>query len=650
MRLTFEYSMDCGAGHYPQAIHDKTNRLRIVHLAGDSTVHSLDADPVLGLYDDLEFINKGRISPDDNVSLPSLKRVAHYGAYGFWSAEGDHRFVIYMMPVDISKSLVDGSVQFGIGSEVSSLSCSLLNIRGELLNRYRALVTPGTKLEVYVSLGSSGEVPLGIYYIDHANVAYPDEQVSVSARNAIGKLLKEQYFDEDNVFDYGSIHDNIEAILELAEVENYFVGDPGTDKKLEFDADTTVLEGIRYAISLLSNWKIGETLDGVVGIASATDARFDPPGVYVFERDHTCWNYHIEYDDSDAAARVCVYSEPAEEEAEDIRVYKDVKFNKWWSQPSHRTLYVQTVDGATLEQVTNIAETLADSIAASGRTETFAGLFTPQLVIGDEVRVIDEHGGTDTVGSVTDIKHNFGNSGFYTSFTVDSGGRKGRTRLKDLITTASDFPEVFTGKKHETEPVPVVEVSMRNSMAIEETSSTSITGTFFTIGGNLVIASVVHRYDLGATPSGWTLLHTSSGIPDGNYVQRVSVFYAHTTQASLTPTFTQASAGRLYVNFVSFSNAGTPALSLPEETLNATSYSVSKNTTAAVLWEFHRVYWGSGNWTVSGVGSSNLIQREEAGRLLTIFDDTDNRPLTVAASSGSAENTEFLSVCIPIDS
>ena len=445
MQFTFEYTQTVGTGRSPQAIHSKDNLLRIIYLASDNTVHGLYVDPVLGLYDSLAFEEQGRISPDDNVSFPSIKRVAHYGAFGFWSAEGDHRFVVYNMPTDISRALVDGSVQYSMNSEVSSLSCSLTNIRGELLNRYRALVTPGTKLEVYFSIGSSDEVPLGVYYIDRADVSYPDGAVSVSARNAIGKLLKEQTFDENTTLTEGSLHDNLEAIMELAGVEHYFIGDSGTNPELVFEPDTTLLEGIRYAISLLRGWKIGETSAGFVGIAPENDARYEPIGVYAFERDRTCWSYSIEYDDSDAASRVCVYSKGKEETDEDVRVYVNVSFNKWWEHPRHRTLHVTTIDGATQEQCLAIANELSASLAASGRKETFAGLFTPQLALGDEVQITGDDAKVDILGSITDVTHNFGKGGFYTSFTVDSGGRKGRTRLKELIDTASSNPDAFTG-------------------------------------------------------------------------------------------------------------------------------------------------------------------------------------------------------------
>ena len=101
MQLTFEYNLDAGAGLFPQVIHTSDNLLRFIYLTSDGTVEGATADPVLGLYGNLTYEEISRISPDETVSYPSIKRVAHYGAYGFWSAEGDHRFVMYMLPADI---------------------------------------------------------------------------------------------------------------------------------------------------------------------------------------------------------------------------------------------------------------------------------------------------------------------------------------------------------------------------------------------------------------------------------------------------------------------------------------------------------------------------------------------------------------------
>jgi hypothetical protein len=88
-----------------------------------------------------------------------------------------------------------------------------------------------------------------------------------------------------------------------------------------------------------------------------------------------------------------------------------------------------------------MADELAQAIAISGRQESFVGIFTPQLTIGDEVRIVSG-AKTETIGTVTDVTHNFGRGGFYTAFTVDSGGRKGKARLSDLIGKASEKPNL----------------------------------------------------------------------------------------------------------------------------------------------------------------------------------------------------------------
>lgn len=443
MELTFERTVTVGNGSEPQAVHDQRGPLRIFYLSS-GIIKEFRADPLLGQYSDLTWEDEGRASPDSGVTLPSLKRVMHFGAFGYWNAAGDHRFVTYMMPTDISNTLINGSISHSIQDNISTLSLDLVNIRNILINRSRALTTPGTIVQIYFSLGNSGEISIGRFYVDRASGSYPELKVALSGRNAIGKILKEQTFDEETEWDEGSTHDNIEAIMEYAEVEDFFIGDPGTDAALTFEPKTTILEGIGYAIELIPNWQIAETLDGVVGVGLKTDARFDAPAIYTFERDKTCWEYSYEYDDSDAAARVHVYAQGVEQSDPTNEAYAEVSYNKWWTQAPHRTLHVETVKGATTQQCQNVANTLAASLSASGRVETFAGLFTPQLTIGDEVRV-QVGTDTETIGTVTDVQHTFGQDGFVTQFTVDSGGRKGRARLKDLIETASKFPETFTG-------------------------------------------------------------------------------------------------------------------------------------------------------------------------------------------------------------
>lgn len=651
MILNFEYDISCGAGHAPQLIHMPDNMLHLIYLDDSGAVQGKKAEPYLGLYDNLSFTEDGRLSPDESVSLPSLKKVAHYGAYGFWSAEGDHKFVIYMLPTDISDALIDGQTQFSAGNECSSMSCSLLNIRGRLINRYRSILTPGTKLELYVALGDSDEAAMGIYYIDRASVSYPEEKVQVSARDAIGKLLKEQTFDENTFFEELTLQDNIKAVLDLAGVENYFVGDATSSDPLEFEPDVTILEGLKYAIALLSNWSIAETAEGVVGIASADDPRFDQPAKYTFERDHQCWNYSVEFDDSNGANRVCVTSESEEEGGNAERVYKNVGYNPWWAQPAHRTLYVKTVNGASHAQVEAYAEQLATILRQSGRMETFAGVFTPQLTLGDEVHVTDHNGAKETVGSITDVTHSFGKGGFITSFTVDSGGRRGRAKLKDLINSATDAPVAFTGVKTSGD----TSVEFMNSSVAEVENDTEITSSIVTVASNLVLAFVVHRYPLTSTPDGWTLLHTSTGITESYaYTQQLSVFYRFPTEATVSGTWEQTAAQRMYVNMIALANAATPYVVHSDVTVSASSVSILRpSSDEKVVWAFHRLLWATGSsgakWQATNVDDEYLVQLNVTQpRLLNIFDGARRKRITVSETANMSNKTEYLAIGIPV--
>lgn len=428
MRLTFEYTKTAGAGLSPQAVHMTDNGLRFVYLTLDGLVEAKECFPGMGLYDELAYKDKGRLSADFEVSRPQLKKVAHHGAYGFWSSEDTHRFVMYMLPYDVSAALADGSISFTKDSPVSQLSISFMNLGGELVGRYRSVISPNTILEISFTMGGSAWLPLGRFYIDRVSTSYPDESISVTARNSIGKLLKEQTFDESNSFPNATLKENLEAILLFSGIESYFVGDPQKPWKLTFKPETALQSGIEQVISLLAGWQLRENTDGTVGIAPITDSRFEQPSVYVFERDKTCFSYDVEYSDESTCAKLCVScKEPA------AAVYITLPPHRWWVSPQNKTMYVNVPEGTGSDELAAYADELAKLIAISGRVESFAGIFTPQLIVGDEIELVETNGRHSKTGTVTSVRHKFGKGGFMTEFTVDSSGRKGKALLKDYV-------------------------------------------------------------------------------------------------------------------------------------------------------------------------------------------------------------------------
>ena len=99
---------------------------------------------------------------------------------------------------------------------------------------------------------------------------------------------------------------------------------------------------------------------------------------------------------------------------------------------ANKTLYVNIPEGTSLFDAQNYANQIANSLQFVGKVESFTGPFRPQLVLGDEAVIVGDNG-SNTLGLITEITHRFGKDGFYTDFTVDSGGRLGKGRLSDYI-------------------------------------------------------------------------------------------------------------------------------------------------------------------------------------------------------------------------
>lgn len=70
-----------------------------------------------------------------------------------------------------------------------------------------------------------------------------------------------------------------------------------------------------------------------------------------------------------------------------------------------------------------MAEDYARSLQYVGIGESFSSPLRPQLLPGD-IAEIYETGDSEAVslGLVTELSHNFGESGFFTDFSIDSGG------------------------------------------------------------------------------------------------------------------------------------------------------------------------------------------------------------------------------------
>jgi hypothetical protein len=313
--------------------------------------------------------------------------------------------------------------------KLSSITQGYPALQWQLGNdEYTPNYPPASKIRLYYKAGDSEPLPMGYFYIDRTQFEVGQPNVSVDARNSIGKYLKDQTFDERNVYSKQQVQTLLTQILTGAGITNYFVGPETTEVGIEFSPNQDVLSGINDVLTTVRDWMIREeTADGKVIVAERTDEAFTQPGTYTFYRNRDVFSRSVAKDDNNTYGRVCVHTSDFS-----VRVYRSVSSNLGWLPPAQKTLYQQCPDGTTSAQAAALATEIAEQLSNSGEVEEFAGPIRPQLMPGDEAIIIDEDG-PRLVGIITTVTHNFGLDGFYTQFTVDSGGKINKPLLSDYL-------------------------------------------------------------------------------------------------------------------------------------------------------------------------------------------------------------------------
>jgi hypothetical protein len=104
-------------------------------------------------------------------------------------------------------------------------------------------------------------------------------------------------------------------------------------------------------------------------------------------------------------------------------VYLEVSHFPFWALGGHKTAHIKAPTGLTAAQLVEYATAVASELQYVGMSESFSSPIRPQLLVGD-VASVYYTGDTEStsLGVITDITHSFGETGFFTDFTVDSGG------------------------------------------------------------------------------------------------------------------------------------------------------------------------------------------------------------------------------------
>jgi hypothetical protein len=440
MRIPFEHYQHITHGSEAVAYHSPANRIQIIIRRGGNMILK-DADTSYGSFADRDFSDGVQLmnGTDTTARFFKAKNVPGVNFFLMWrryTAVPEHRLAVFNTMFDAGRFLENGNFTMNHDSPIISASFTFENAGNILADERESMIGSGTQILLYFTSGeNSRPIPMGKFYVDSDEYDIADNTISVNARNASGKLLKDQTLDENHRYEYKALPENIRQLFENAGVPDYSVQEgSGFEVGLLMQPNTTFYDAIREFLNTILDWEISEGLNGVIAVGnrdylSRVLARVNQ---YDFHRERDIFSRKVKRDDKEVYSRVCVHTSDFE-----TTVYEDVNFPEIWTMPVHKTMYITVPDGTSTSDARARARNVAQRMSNVGIIEEFAGPFRPHLVNGDEARIMGE-ADIISIGTVTSIKHDFGKSGFFTSFVVDSGGVLKKPDLKTLIDEVSN--------------------------------------------------------------------------------------------------------------------------------------------------------------------------------------------------------------------
>lgn len=441
MKLDFEFiEKNISVGKWPDVINFANTQAQVFYI-NDGEMYGLPSDKINhGDWGPVNFNNELQISPDSYMTNFHVDILQGWGMFGSYlqNQENKHKLIIYEFEHEMDIFLEAASTIFSIDNPASSFRLNLINPdlknpehKGQFaMNEHRTIVMPGSKVTFYFTMGGQDyEYDLGTFYIDRSNFSTGSETVKIEGRNKIGKVLKDQTLDEVYEFWKDTITATLTLLLTNAglEEDEFIIQNTDVESWFEFTPNTTYLQAIETIFETVPTWKIVEREDGTIIIGDPDFASFNEPGIYTFYRDYDIFSRDIVHEDEEVYRRVCVYTPDFEQ-----TIYKEVSSYQGWNLQANKTLYVEVAEGATRRELNNYADELIERMSNVGKIETFHGPFRPYLQPGDGARIIDKEGMVD-LGLMTGVTHEFGKDGYFTEFTVDSGGSIGLGRVSDYI-------------------------------------------------------------------------------------------------------------------------------------------------------------------------------------------------------------------------
>lgn len=443
MELTFENIAIVGQGKYPDFVQFERTEGEVFFL-DSGLMFGTPSEKLKGDFSSPVWLDTNEIGPKDDVDITNLelKTLSGFGVVGSYTTPTKQRLIIYEFQQDISDYLNSGTISHTIDDPVSRYNLTLENPDIDdperpgniMISEESSLLSPGAKINFNFGAGrSEPDFEMGQFFVDRSNFTLASETASTDGRNTIGKVLGDQSVDESNEYWYAPVSESIKDLFKNAKLNNdeYVVENTAEQGWFNFTPNTDYVKALETMLEILPQWRIRELFDGTIIVGSPEYIGFEQNGVYTFYRNKDIFSRQITMDDAQAYSRVCVHTENFSNV-----IFKEVEVYSGWNLQTHRTLYVQVTNGLQTSDLQKYADELAERLSDAGKVESFTGPIRPHLQCGDEAIIIDDKG-SKSLGLITEITHSFGKSGFFTDFTVDSGGTVGKGRLSDYINKIS---------------------------------------------------------------------------------------------------------------------------------------------------------------------------------------------------------------------
>jgi hypothetical protein len=346
----------------------------------------------------------------------------HYNGHVWGTAQHDADVVLllYVYMLDVSTWLKSGEQILQADNQIKAGRVTISNAdRTVFEDDILTLFAPGNRIRLRFRSGNSDAYDLGQFHIEESPYSETGAEFSFSGRNRLGFHLANQTFDERTSYTGDITGVFTELLTDAGVPTRYQLIESSLDSiALNFNSSDTYMAGLTSALAA-ADWYMDDKPDGtiVIGTASFVRTNVASTGIHSFDRGSEVFSRAVTRKTDGVYSRVCVQRNGPNPR----KVFADVPYYDGWYLAGHRTFYQDVPDDCSDATMDRLSTQLVEGMQYSGIVEKFDSPFRPWLQIGD-VAYVTGGDSPRLAGIITEVQHHFGENGYFTSFTVTSGG------------------------------------------------------------------------------------------------------------------------------------------------------------------------------------------------------------------------------------